>query len=287
MLSINNLDIQFAGKHLFKNISVQVNQGMRIGLVGVNGAGKSTLLRIMAGEIETDPAVVSCASWSTMPYLPQEVEQGGRERTLFAEAESGLCRSHCGQDQGNCRALGGNKSPRGLGLNGLPPRGKPFPPRPLGWQTGPGGLETFPRQTAFGGGPRELILSGSWGPPPRVGKKRGGLGLGNLGGFFPKGPRGFSQPPGSLWFAQGFFPRGGLGFQLAFLDWLGRRFGFFTKGRPKGPSLTSFKDGNPNQTILRNPGDFPPFKPLGFKERKFSPLGKNPLIPPGGSPLGG
>ncbi len=50
MLSVNNLDIRFGEKYLFKNISVQVHKGNRIGLVGVNGAGKTTLLKIMGGK---------------------------------------------------------------------------------------------------------------------------------------------------------------------------------------------------------------------------------------------
>ena len=40
MLSVNRLDIRFGDKHLFKDISVRVHEGNRIGLVGVNGAGK-------------------------------------------------------------------------------------------------------------------------------------------------------------------------------------------------------------------------------------------------------
>ncbi|HEX9716278.1 MAG TPA: ATP-binding cassette domain-containing protein, partial [Desulfurivibrionaceae bacterium] len=45
MLAINQLSIQFSSKHLFKNVSVRVHPGEKIGLVGVNGAGKSTLLK--------------------------------------------------------------------------------------------------------------------------------------------------------------------------------------------------------------------------------------------------
>ncbi len=88
MLSINNLSLQYGSKHIFRNVSVQVHDGDRIGLAGVNGTGKSTLLKIMCGELETDPGVVSRASWFTVAYLPQEVTIALGSRTLFDEAES-------------------------------------------------------------------------------------------------------------------------------------------------------------------------------------------------------
>jgi len=46
MISINNLNIQYGKKHLFNDLSARINNGDRIGLVGVNGTGKSTLFKI-------------------------------------------------------------------------------------------------------------------------------------------------------------------------------------------------------------------------------------------------
>ena len=88
MLSVNHLDIRYGEKHLFRDISVQVYEGNRVGLVGVNGAGKSTLLKIMAGLSATDDGVVSCAKNFTVGYLPQESNEMLTGRTLFAEAQS-------------------------------------------------------------------------------------------------------------------------------------------------------------------------------------------------------
>ena len=88
MLSINNLSLQYGAKHIFRNISAQVNAGERVGLVGVNGTGKSTLLKIMCGRQEIDPGIVSRASWFTVAYLPQEITIELGERTLYDEAES-------------------------------------------------------------------------------------------------------------------------------------------------------------------------------------------------------
>ena len=88
MLSINNLSLQYGAKHIFRNVSVQVHGGDRIGLAGVNGTGKSTLLKIMSGIQETDPGIVSRASWFTVAYLPQEITIELGTRSLYDEAES-------------------------------------------------------------------------------------------------------------------------------------------------------------------------------------------------------
>ena len=88
MLSINKLSLQYGSKHIFRDVSAQVHDGDRIGLAGVNGTGKSTLLKIMCGEQEVDPGVVSRASWFTVAYLPQEVSIELGSRSLFDEAET-------------------------------------------------------------------------------------------------------------------------------------------------------------------------------------------------------
>ncbi len=88
MLSINSLSLQYGAKHIFRDVSAQVHSGERVGLAGVNGTGKSTLLKIMSGALETDPGIVSRASWFTVAYLPQEITIELGARSLYDEAES-------------------------------------------------------------------------------------------------------------------------------------------------------------------------------------------------------
>ncbi len=88
MLSINSLSLQYGAKHIFRDVSAQVHSGERVGLAGVNGTGKSTLLKIMSGALETDPGIVSRASWFTVAYLPQEITIELGVRSLYDEAES-------------------------------------------------------------------------------------------------------------------------------------------------------------------------------------------------------
>jgi ATP-binding cassette subfamily F protein 3 len=88
MLTISSLSLQHGPKHLFRDISAQIHVNDRIGLAGVNGTGKSTLMKIISKEIETDPGVISRASWFTVAYLPQEISIELGSRSLYDEAES-------------------------------------------------------------------------------------------------------------------------------------------------------------------------------------------------------
>lgn len=101
MLSVAGLDIRFGEKYLFKNISVQVHKGNRIGLVGVNGAGKSTLLKIMAGVNATDDGVVTCSKHFTVGYLPQESDPLKGTITLYEEAKTAFAKLIALQEEGD------------------------------------------------------------------------------------------------------------------------------------------------------------------------------------------
>jgi len=87
MLSINNLNLQYGKKHLFRDVCAQVHGNDKIGLVGVNGSGKTTLFRIMSRELETDSGVVSRSSRFSVACLPQEVTIALGDKTLYEEAE--------------------------------------------------------------------------------------------------------------------------------------------------------------------------------------------------------
>ena len=73
MISINNLSVQFTGTNLFDNVTFNINDRDRIGLVGKNGAGKSTLLKIIAGLQQPETGTIIVAKDQTIGYLPQEM----------------------------------------------------------------------------------------------------------------------------------------------------------------------------------------------------------------------
>ena len=73
MISVNNLSVQFTGTDLFKNVTFNIADHDRVGLVGMNGAGKSTLLKILCGWQEPESGTLVMASGQTVGYLPQEM----------------------------------------------------------------------------------------------------------------------------------------------------------------------------------------------------------------------
>lgn len=71
LLNTHKLEKAFAGKVLFKNVSLGIEEGDRIGLVGPNGAGKSTLLKILAGKMDSDGGDVTAKKGLRIGFLDQ------------------------------------------------------------------------------------------------------------------------------------------------------------------------------------------------------------------------
>lgn len=87
MIKFQNIGIEFQGKWLFQNISWNIGDNDRIGLIGANGTGKTTLLRIVTGEIHSDEGTITKSKNLNIGYLPQEnITLSGR--TLYDETMS-------------------------------------------------------------------------------------------------------------------------------------------------------------------------------------------------------
>ncbi len=59
MIAIDKLLVKFGEKIILKNVSLEVNPGEVVAVIGANGAGKSTLLKAMAGRIPISGGTVS------------------------------------------------------------------------------------------------------------------------------------------------------------------------------------------------------------------------------------
>lgn len=72
MISTNNVTLQYGGRELFKNVSINFTKGNCYGLIGANGAGKSTFLKILSGEIEPNKGYVSITPGERLSVLKQD-----------------------------------------------------------------------------------------------------------------------------------------------------------------------------------------------------------------------
>ena len=75
-VSLRNITFAYSGDPLLDDVTVEVEKGERIGLVGRNGAGKSTLMKILVGEVKPDDGEVWLAEHTTIARLVQEVPEG-------------------------------------------------------------------------------------------------------------------------------------------------------------------------------------------------------------------
>ena len=72
ILNLEKIELAIGEREILKNITVGVENGDRIGVIGINGAGKSTLLSIAAGRHEPDSGKVISQNGLRISYLSQE-----------------------------------------------------------------------------------------------------------------------------------------------------------------------------------------------------------------------
>lgn len=71
LMTLENICKSYSEKTLLENISLGINEGEKIGIIGVNGTGKSTLLKIIAGAETCDSGNIIKANRVRIEYLPQ------------------------------------------------------------------------------------------------------------------------------------------------------------------------------------------------------------------------
>jgi len=89
LLQISDISLTFGGNPVFSDLSLVVQPGDRVALVGRNGSGKSTLMKVMAGLVEQDAGGVFVSPGVTVGYMEQEPTMEGFA-TLGDYAASGL-----------------------------------------------------------------------------------------------------------------------------------------------------------------------------------------------------
>ena len=77
LLQLNGISLTFGGEPVFDQLSLVVQPGDRVALVGRNGSGKSTLLKVMAGLVEADRGERTVPPGISVGYMEQDPDMAG------------------------------------------------------------------------------------------------------------------------------------------------------------------------------------------------------------------
>ena len=79
LLSARGIRKSFGSRQILDGLDLDIEPGVRLGLIGPNGGGKSTLLRILAGEETADAGDVTQRRGLVVAYLPQQLDGDDRD----------------------------------------------------------------------------------------------------------------------------------------------------------------------------------------------------------------
>ncbi|NNE88454.1 MAG: ATP-binding cassette domain-containing protein [Silicimonas sp.] len=77
LLQLSDVSLTFGGDPVFDALSLTIQPGDRLALVGRNGSGKSTLMKVMAGLVETDSGTRVLSPGDSVGYMEQEPDMEG------------------------------------------------------------------------------------------------------------------------------------------------------------------------------------------------------------------
>ncbi len=92
LLNAQGLEVRYGPQPLFRNVSFNISEGDRLGLIGPNGSGKSTLLEILAAAREPDTGEIALRKETRIGYVEQVSEFAPGE-TIHSIIERALDRA--------------------------------------------------------------------------------------------------------------------------------------------------------------------------------------------------
>ena len=100
VIRLENVDFSYDNKKVLKNINIDIQQGMFLGLVGPNGGGKSTLIKIILGLLKPDKGniflldqpIEKFHDWNRIGFVSQKANtfNKGFPATVFEVVSMGL-----------------------------------------------------------------------------------------------------------------------------------------------------------------------------------------------------
>ncbi|MDO4464780.1 MAG: ABC-F family ATP-binding cassette domain-containing protein, partial [Bacillota bacterium] len=132
ILSAENITKSYGERMLFNKASFYLQEGEKVGVIGINGTGKTTLLRMLSGLEEPDEGTVTCANHVIISFLPQHpvfeendtvlnaiirrYQSSGsghkNEQEIMTQAKAMLTRLGVGNFEARCGTLSGGERKR-------------------------------------------------------------------------------------------------------------------------------------------------------------------------------
>ncbi|MDQ6809463.1 MAG: ATP-binding cassette domain-containing protein [Verrucomicrobiota bacterium] len=89
VIELRDVAVELGGRTLFRDVTLKLAAGERLGIVGRNGLGKSSLVRLMLGELEPAAGEVEIGARTQINYVDQNRMLLDDEKTVWDEVSSG------------------------------------------------------------------------------------------------------------------------------------------------------------------------------------------------------
>lgn len=82
LLSAEHLSINFGSRQLLTDVNFYLNEGDKVGVIGINGTGKSTFLKVLSGTLEPDEGTIARNPNVQVSFLPQNPDMDDNATVL-------------------------------------------------------------------------------------------------------------------------------------------------------------------------------------------------------------
>lgn len=105
LINIEKLTKSYTDRKLFDGASFSLQEGEKVGVIGINGTGKTTLLRMIMGAEEPDEGTIAIANHVVLRYLPQHPEFAPDKSSLECVLEGNVTEENRWSIESDAKAM--------------------------------------------------------------------------------------------------------------------------------------------------------------------------------------